>query len=82
LGQVESAIAQIELLLEVPDQPEAKRLAWLTLIAGWQLQFLHDEAAANATLTRLVTEFPNTPQAFAAQRRLSLARAEAAARKT
>lgn len=82
LGQVESAIGQIELLLGMPDQPETKRLSWLTLIAGWQLQLLGDETAANATLTRLVSEFPSTPQAFAAQRRLSLAKAEAAARKS
>jgi len=81
LGKVDSAIDQIELLLGVPDQPEAKRLSWLTLIAGWQLQLLHDEAAANATLTRLVEKFPGTPQAFAAQRRLSLSKAEATARR-
>lgn len=81
LGKTDDAIEQIELLLGVPDQPDGKRLSWLTLIAGWQLQLLHDEPAANATLTRLIAEFPNTSQAFAAQRRLSLSQAEAAARR-
>lgn len=74
LGDTANAIEQIELLLGMPQQPEQKRLTWLTLIAGWQLQLLQDEAAANATLERLIREFPSTPQAFAAQRRLNLSR--------
>lgn len=81
LGKAEAAIEQIELLLGIPDQPEARRLSWLTLIAGWQLQLLNDETAAHATLARLVAEFPATPQAFAAQRRLSLSKARTPSRR-
>lgn len=81
LGKADLAIEQIELLLAMGNQPDVKRVEWLTLIAGWQLQLQQDETAASATLTKIVQEFPNTPQAFTAQRRLSLMKAEAAARK-
>lgn len=81
LGNIDRAIEQIELLLGIGNQPDAKCAAWLTLIAGWQFQLLHDETAATATLTRLIENYPSTPQAFAAQRRVSLLKAEAAARR-
>jgi tetratricopeptide (TPR) repeat protein len=82
LGKADLAIEQLELLLGLHNQPGVKRVEWLTLIAGWQLQLLQEEAAASATLTRIIAEFPNTPHAFTAQRRLSLMKAEAAARKS
>lgn len=82
LGNVDLAIQQIELLLGMGTQSEVKCAEWLALIAGWQWRLLHDDSAANATFTRLVEQFPGTPQAFAAQRRLSLSKAEAAARRT
>ncbi|MGC3958184.1 MAG: hypothetical protein QM813_09670 [Verrucomicrobiota bacterium] len=81
LGKPELAIEQLSLLLELHNQPGVKRVEWMTLIAGWQLQLQQDEAAAGATLAQIITEFPNTPHAFTAQRRLSLMKAEAAARK-
>lgn len=81
LGKGDLAIEQIELLLGMRDQPEAKRAEWLGMTAMWQLQLQQDEDGARKTLERIVREFPNSPQAFAAQRRISLMRAEAAARK-
>ena len=75
LGEVGLAIEQIELLLGMSHQPDVKRAEWMTLIAGWQLQHLEDTEAAAKTLARIVEEFPSTPQAFAAQRRLNLIRA-------
>lgn len=82
LGQAELAIEQLELLLGVADQPDAKRAEWLSLIAAWQLRHRHDPTAACAILQRLIQEHPNTAQAFAAQRRLSLLNSEIAARKS
>ncbi len=82
LGKVELAVEQIELLLGMGDQPGVKRVEWLTLIAGWQLQLLQDEAAAMDTLAKIVSDFPSTQQAFSAQRRLNLIKADIAARKT
>lgn len=81
LGQVDSAIEQLELLINQGDQPDARRAEWLSLIATWQSKFQQDEPAALQTLARIVHEFPTTPQAFAAQRRISLLKAEAAARR-
>ncbi len=71
----------MELLIGMPLQPDPKRAEWLGLIAAWQLKLQQNESAARATLERIVQEFPGTPQAFAAQRRLSLLKAEEAARK-
>ena len=82
VGSTGLAVEQIELLLGMQNQPGVKRVEWLTLIAGWQLQLLGDEAAAMDTLTKIVSDFPSTPQAFAAQRRLNLIKADIAARKT
>jgi tetratricopeptide (TPR) repeat protein len=81
MGQVDEAIAQLELLEQLPDQPDAKRAEWLGLMAIWQLKLQRNETAARETLERIVHEFPATAQAFAAQRRISLLKAEAAARK-
>ena len=63
------------------SQPDVKRVEWLTLIAGWQLQLLNDETAAMETLAKIIADFSNTPQAFASQRRLNLIKADIAARK-
>ena len=76
------AVDQIELLLGMGNQPGVKRVEWLTLIAGWQLQLLQDETAAMETLTKIIADLPNTQQAFSAQRRLNLIKADIAARKT
>jgi hypothetical protein len=78
LSQADLAIEQIELLLGMAAQPDRQRAEWLSLIAAWQLRHRHDPTAARAILQRLLQEFPNTAQAFAAQRRLSLLDAEAA----
>jgi len=80
LGQVDAAIDQLELLARMGDQLDAKRAEWLSLIATWQSKLQQDEPSSLQTLTRIVNEFPTTPQAFAAQRRISLLKAEAAAR--
>lgn len=80
LGKVDVAIEQLELLVQMQDQIEVKRAEWLSLIAAWQLKLQQDESASVGTLERIVREFPHTPQAFAAHRRINLLRAEAAAR--
>lgn len=72
LGQPTTAIDQLELLIALPDQPERRRAEWIALIAAWQEHHLRDLAAARQTWQRLIRTFPQTPQAFAAQRKLSL----------
>jgi tetratricopeptide (TPR) repeat protein len=72
LGKHATAIEQLELLIGMPQAEEKKKAEWLSWIAAWQLQHLHDQESGCKTLERLVHEYPQTPQAFAAQRRLNL----------
>ena len=80
LGKVDTAIEQLELLVQMEDQIDAKRAEWLGLVATWQLKLKQDEPASVETLERIVRDFPHTPQALAAHRRILLHKAEAAAR--
>ncbi len=70
-GKAAMGIEQLRLLLGMQNQPDQKRVAWLALIASWQLRYLQDREAARATLEELIHEYPQTAQAFAAQRRLT-----------
>ena len=72
LDRADLGIEQITLLLDLPDQPEATRAEWLGLCAAWHLKYQHDLPKACEVLQRLVREFPQTPQALAAQRRIRL----------
>jgi hypothetical protein len=70
-GEVDLAVEQLDLLLAMPDQPARKSAEWLARTAAWQVKYCQDPAAARVRLKQLVREFPQTPQAFAAQRRLN-----------
>lgn len=72
LGEGDLGIEQLDLLLAMPDQPEQKSAEWLALSAAWQIRYRQNPDAARQRLKRLVELYPQTPQAFAAQRRLSL----------
>lgn len=69
-------IEQITLLLNMPDQPEAKRADWLGTIAAWHIRYRQDTDTGRNILERVVREFPNSPQALAARRRIRLIDAE------
>ena len=56
------------LLLNMPDQPDAKRAEWLNLMAAWQIHYRKDLNAGRKILSRLVHEFPQSPEAAAARR--------------
>ncbi len=81
LGQVQLAVEQIELLLEMPGQSATKTAEWLGLMASWLIDLQGESEAAQNILERLIHEFPQTPQAFAAQRRLSFMRVKPIGRK-
>lgn len=81
LEQTDQAIEQVNLLLGMRNQPPEKRAAWLAWLAAWQLRGRREDEAGQRTLERLVDEYPQSPQAFAAQRRLNLIRAEAKLRR-
>ena len=72
LNKPELGIEQIELLFEMPDRSEAERAEWLGLVAAWQIKYRNDLDSARMCLERLRREFPGTPQALAARRRLEL----------
>jgi hypothetical protein len=82
LDRAELGIEQINLLLEMPDQEEARKAEWWGLIAAWHLKYRQDPDAARAILERLVQEFPRTPQALAARRRIQLIDADQRARRS
>jgi hypothetical protein len=82
LAQPDQALEQVRLLLDMPGQPDARRAEWLGLIAAWHIRYRHDTDAGRAALQRLLREFPHSPQAFAARRRLRLLDADSSAGKS
>jgi hypothetical protein len=76
LEQPDLGIEQATLLLDLPDQPDARRAEWLGLVAAWHIRRRHDPEAGRQALERLIGEFPQTPQALAARRRLQLLHAD------
>ena len=82
LGQMDQALEQLELLLGMPRQAQEQTVEWLALLASWQLRNRRDEEAGRRTLDRLIHEYPQSPQAFVAQRRLNLMDMEQKIRRT
>jgi hypothetical protein len=72
LDKAALAVEQVNLLLEMPDQPEGRQAEWLSLVAAWHIRYLHDPDTGRKLLERLIREFPQSVQAFAARRRLRL----------
>jgi tetratricopeptide (TPR) repeat protein len=77
LDQVQMGVEQLELLLAMPGAAPAKAAEWLGLLASWHLKFPQNQAAARNVLERLLRLYPQSPQAFAAQRRLNVMDIEA-----
>jgi hypothetical protein len=76
LDQADLGLEQLRLLLEMPGQPESLRVEWLSLMAAWHLKYRQDEPAAREALELVLRDFPHTPQALAARRRLQLLEAQ------
>ena len=72
LGDADTAVEQIELLLIMPNQPAEKRGHWLLLLAAWHLRHKNDPGRARLLYEDVVRDCGATPAAFAAQRRLRL----------
>jgi hypothetical protein len=72
LDQVDMGVGQLELLLAMRGAPPAKAAEWLGLMASWHLRFPQNLSAAREVLERLIRHHPQSPHAFAAQRRLNL----------
>ena len=72
LDQPDLGIEQLTLLLDLPDQPDLRRADWLALIAAWHIRYRHDSDTGRKFIERLIREYPQTPQALAARRRIQL----------
>ena len=72
LDKPELGIEQVNLLLDMPSQPDSRRAEWLSLLAAWHIRCLHDTDTGRKLLERLMREFPQSAQAFAARRRIWL----------
>jgi hypothetical protein len=76
LHKPDLGIEQMTLLLNMPEQPEPKRAEWLGTIAAWHIRYRRDPDTGRNVLERVVREFPNSPQALVARRRIRLMDAE------
>ena len=61
---------QVEALLALPGQPNERYAEWLNLIAAWQLRHKPRRGGRPEILQQVIEEFPETPQASHARRRL------------
>lgn len=77
LNKPELGIEQLTLLLNMPDQDNVRRAEWLSVMAAWHIRYRLDSETGLQVLERVVREFPNTPQALAARRRIHLLQMEA-----
>jgi hypothetical protein len=72
LGQPAAGLEQINLLLGMPGQAERKYAEWLSVGAAWHIRFMGDPDTGRQWLERLIREFPETVQAYAARRRITM----------
>jgi hypothetical protein len=72
LNKPDLGIEQLTLLLNMPQQSDMKRAEWLSMTAVWHIRYREDVDTGRSVLERLVREFPQTPQALAARRRIHL----------
>src|SRR5262249_49671390 len=72
LGKPDWGIEQVQLLLAMPDQTDLQRAEWLGTAAAWHIRYRNDSEAGRTALEKIVNEYPETPQALVARRRLRL----------
>jgi hypothetical protein len=63
---------QVDLLLDMEGQMETRRAEWMGLKAAWMLKVSPEGPEVREVLRRIIRDFPLSPQAVAAQRRLLL----------
>ncbi|HMO66618.1 MAG TPA: tetratricopeptide repeat protein, partial [Verrucomicrobiota bacterium] len=71
LGQLDWAVAQLELLTHQPGVAPRDVARWWQRVADWQIEFAADEAAARRALEQITTRFPDTALASLAASRLT-----------
>jgi len=76
LNKVDQGLEQMTLLLNLPDQTDAKHAEWLSLMGQWEIHYQHDLEKGRRILERVIREFPHSLEAAAARRRLQSSDAE------
>jgi hypothetical protein len=72
IGEPDFGIDQLRLLIDLAEPSEEQKAKWLAQIAAWHLHLKKDEEKFKAALNEIISDYPQTAQAFAAQRRLYL----------
>ncbi|MGD1084164.1 MAG: tetratricopeptide repeat protein [Verrucomicrobiota bacterium] len=72
LGKAAPALEQLDLLLSMPGVPAEKAARWLALEAAWQIKYQGNDRAGRETLERIIRSHPESSQALAARRRITL----------
>jgi len=74
--RLDLAAMELEQLIAEPRHRPKQIARWLNLLANWQVELGATVAEVTATLSRIVEQFPNSPDAEVARRRLELVRLE------
>jgi hypothetical protein len=74
LGKIDLALEQLELLVGMPGTTQEKGVEWLSLMATWETKHHGEGEELQKILRRMIQDYPQTGQAFAAQKRLNLMR--------
>jgi len=77
LDKAGAAIEQLQLLLAMPQATAEQAAEWMGLAAAWQIKYQGELQAGRETLERLIRLYPQSGQAFAARRRITLMDLEA-----
>src|SRR5262249_6573388 len=70
IDQVQQGLEQLILLMNMTNVPDSKRAEWLFLAANWHIDHRQDGDAGRKFFQRVVNEFPQSPQAASARRKL------------
>lgn len=77
LGELQPAIDQVDLLLDMEGQLATRRAEWMSLKAAWLLKLSPGHPEVLNLSRRIIQEFPHSAQAVAAQRRIFLVEEQA-----
>jgi hypothetical protein len=72
IGQPDLGIEQLQLLIDLAEPSDEQKAKWLAQIAAWELNLKANQEKFGAVLKQIIRDYPQTAQAFAAQRRLYL----------
>jgi hypothetical protein len=72
LGQVNSGIDQLRLMISMPDAAGERAAKWLAQIASWERHFNKNEAKFRGLLNEIIRKHPNSTYAISARRQLQL----------